>query len=138
MKIHISFTRQLCQLYRFFPPWHQLFYSCNNKIFLIFSISDMHLFIFSSFAYLLLAWSKEKNQVIIMFLFINVSFYPYYSMIWFPFYGILPLITKKVTEKIWSSNKVFNCFIMLNNTPTLQNQTAYLFKYSIISRTFLS
>ena len=35
-----------------------------------------------------------------MFLFINVSFYPYYSMIWFPFYGILPLITKKVTEKM--------------------------------------
>ena len=136
MKIHISFTRQLCQ--QFFPPWQQLFYSCNNKIFLIFSISDMHLFIFSSFAYLLLAWSKEKNQVIIMFLFITVSFYPYYSMIWFPFYGILPLITKKVTEKIRSSNKVFNCFIMLNNTPTLQNQTVYLFKYSIISRTFLS
>lgn len=125
MKIHISFTRQLSQLYRFFPR-HQLFSSCNNKIFLTFSISDMHLFIFFSFAYLLLAWVKEKNQVI-MFLVINVSFYPYYSMIWFPFYGILPLITKKVTEKIQSSNKVYNCFIMLNNTPTLHSQTVYLF-----------
>lgn len=60
-----------------------------------------------------------------MFLFISVSFYPYYSMIWFPFYGILPLITKNVMERY--IHKMYNCFIMLNNTPTLHSQTVYLF-----------